>query len=416
MQKNRKPNISYVVKHNLCTGCGICVNSCRSTAINMKVIGGRWVPSVDKSICKNSQGCHKCYDLCPGIGVDLLNLSKSNFDNDKVKEDELMGRYLSCYVGYSQNHQIRQSASSGGVVSHFLIWLLQNNVIDGAVVTRFDKNSPLKVKSYIATNEEDFLLAKGSKYSPVSFHEVLAEVKNSNFRRVVVVGLPCHIQGLRKYLSKDIVLKGKIIGLFSLFCSGSQTINYTDYVLRQCGGNLKNLDYLAYREGNPTGMVAKGKGYSIFKEYHEYNVPMKGIFYPRRCLLCVDMFGELADLSFGDVFLDDTKSAGSGVSAIIARSILWQNYLLNASEDGTLHLKEVDKQQILYKRVMAVIKKTRNASFVQMLKQFNIPAPVYDSKYNGKVSFSICFHYIILRIKQFVGKHKMLWFLLPKIK
>ena len=28
---------------------------------------------------------------------------------------------------------------------------------------------------------------------------------------------------------------------------------------------------------------------------------MKATFYPKRCLLCVDMFGELADVSFGDI-------------------------------------------------------------------------------------------------------------------
>ena len=416
MKLNKIPNISFVVEHDLCTGCGICVNSCVSKAIVMSVKKGRFLPSVNKENCKNARGCHRCLDTCPGIGVDLIGLSEKFFLSNDTKNDVLLGRYLKSYMGYSEDINIRNDSSSGGLVSRFLIWLLENYIIDGAVVTRFDKKNPLKVESFIATNKEDILSAKGSKYSPVSFHKVLAEVKESNLNRIVIVGLPCHIHGLRKFLLKDKKIESKIIGLFSLFCSGSQTINYTDYILQQCGGDINNLDYLAYREGSPTGMLAYGNGYNIFREYHKYNVPMKGIFYPRRCLLCVDMFGELADLSFGDIMIDDAKYAGSGIGAIIARDPKWLAKLLIASDKGVIHLEEISKDALLYKRPMAIIKKTRNASFVLMLKLFKKKVPKYDSSFWGKISFSICVHYFIMRIKQFLGNHKALWFLLPKIK
>lgn len=42
-------------------------------------------------------------------------------------------------MGYSEDFNIRNDSSSGGLVSRFLIWLLENHIIDGAVVTRFDK-------------------------------------------------------------------------------------------------------------------------------------------------------------------------------------------------------------------------------------------------------------------------------------
>ena len=48
MKLNKIPNISFVVEHDLCTGCGICVNSCVSKAIVMSVKKGRFLPSVNK--------------------------------------------------------------------------------------------------------------------------------------------------------------------------------------------------------------------------------------------------------------------------------------------------------------------------------------------------------------------------------
>ena len=43
MKLNKMPNISFVVEHDLCTGCGICVNSCVSKAIVMSVKKGRFL-------------------------------------------------------------------------------------------------------------------------------------------------------------------------------------------------------------------------------------------------------------------------------------------------------------------------------------------------------------------------------------
>lgn len=191
------PNITYTVKHDLCTGCGICENACPSNAIQMTIADGRFVPEVDAGRCINSKGCHRCMDACPGVGIDMQERARKLYDSSEAKEHELAGRYLQCYTGYSKDAEIRQQAASGGLVSQFLIWLLEKQLIDGAVVTQFDKSSPLKVSSYIATTRQEVIAAKGSKYAPVSLHGVLNAVKKAEGNRYVIVGLPCHVQGLR---------------------------------------------------------------------------------------------------------------------------------------------------------------------------------------------------------------------------
>lgn len=408
------PNISYTVNHSLCTGCGICEGACPSHAIHMEVKEGRFVPQVDSSLCKNDKGCHRCHDICPGLGINLMDQANQLYCD--TLQDNLIGNYLKCYTGFSTDTVLREQAASGGMVTQFLIWLLENHKIDGAIVTKFDKDAPLKVQTIVAKTKEELLAAKGSKYAPVSLHNVVPAIKKSDGNRYVVVGLPCHIHGFRKLMAVDKRLKEKIAGLFSLFCSGSQSFYYTEYILKQCGGNVENLKYLAYREGSPTGMVAKGKGFGFFKEYTRYNMPLKGTFYPKRCLLCVDMFGELADINFGDIHVEEVEEAGTGINGVIVRDKNWLSLLYEAERSGALRLNEISAQQMLHKRYMAKAKKTRNASFVLLLKRFKLAAPLYDSQYEAKVNVQTVLRYMVMRTKQFIGNHKALWFLLPKIK
>ena len=90
--------------------------------------------------------------------------------------------------------------------------------------------------------------------------------------------------------------------------------------------------------------------------------------------------------------------------------------LHEAEKSGALQLNEITAEQMLYKRYMAKAKKKRNASFVLLLKHFRLPAPLYDSQYEANVNAKTVLRYIAMRTKQFIGNHKALWFLLPKIK
>ena len=71
-----------------------------------------------------------------------------------------MGHYLKCFVGHSSDFDIRYHCASGGMVSQFLIFLLEKEYIDGAVVTAFNAQAPLLVNSYIARTREEVLMAK----------------------------------------------------------------------------------------------------------------------------------------------------------------------------------------------------------------------------------------------------------------
>jgi len=406
-------NISFTSDNDLCTGCGICSGTCNKHAITMKVEKGNFRPVIDKNTCN---GCGLCLKACPGVGINLVGIAERIFTDAEQKEHDLLGRYLSCYTGYSSNEELRTKAASGGVISQLLIWLLDSGYIDGALVTCFNNNEPLKVKSFIATTREEIVSAMGSKYAPVSYGEAVNQIKKFIGSRIVVVGLPCHIHGFRKLMDINKDVREKVIGLFSLFCSGSQSFNYSTYILSNAGLKIDNLQYLAYREGHPSGMVARTAEKEFFKEYKKYNLPLKATFYPRRCLLCVDMFGELADVNFGDIHCEITQEAGTGINAIITRSRKWQEVLLEAERTGAISLSEISVERMLNKRPMASAKKTRNASFIKLLKTMHFVHPVYDSRYGATLNAMIVMRYLFMRTKQIIGANPSLWFLLPKIK
>lgn len=189
-------NINITHKADLCTGCGICEGACPTGAISTIVEKGNFRPAVNKEKCTY---CGRCIKACPGLGVDLVRLA-DKYQSETTYHDKMVGRYEKCFTGYSNDFEVRFHSASGGMVSQFLIWLLENKKIDGAVVTRFDQDSPLLVKTFIATTREDIISARSSKYAPVTLNRVAQDIKAASGSRYVIVGLPCHIQGLRKLM------------------------------------------------------------------------------------------------------------------------------------------------------------------------------------------------------------------------
>lgn len=133
--RNGKMNVNYVTRHSLCTGCGTCVGVCPSDAIEMKKKSGIYLPEIENAKCNN---CGTCYRLCPGHSISIKRISEKLFINSE-QEDFYMGRYLECYTGFSSDFNIRYRSASGGVVTQLILFMLENKIIDGAVVTRMQK-------------------------------------------------------------------------------------------------------------------------------------------------------------------------------------------------------------------------------------------------------------------------------------
>lgn len=309
-----KKNIDEVVKNELCTGCGACQGVCPIRAITFQFRNGLFQPKVEA----NCNQCGLCYEICPGHEIDYDNLNIRFFG--KVPKDIFIGNYEKIWVGHSTNNSIRYNAASGGLVTSLLILALEEGIIDGAAVLGMNENNPLIPKAFIARTPEEIISSIGSKYVSGSVCSIISEILKTE-GKYAVVGLPCHLEALRKSEIHIKKLNERIVLHFGLFCQTIISHTGLKFWFKVNKIDSSEITKLSYRgNGWPGGMTIKrkdeGEKFYPLPLYWEFLEN----FSPIRCNLCVDGLAELADISFGDAWLSEFASDKIGTSIIVVRS------------------------------------------------------------------------------------------------
>lgn len=406
--------VSNVVKSGLCTSCGVCKGACAKQCIQFKYGQENNVPVIDESACTK---CGLCYSVCPGKGLPLKSISDSLWaDTEGTNYNKYCGYALSAYTGYSQDEDVRFHSASGGVVSRFLTYLIEKGIVDGAIVVRFKDENPLEPEPFIATSKEDILNSRGSKYIVISYDKVIEQALNFN-GKFVVVGLPCQIQGLRLLSSKKKSLSEKIVGYFAIYCSLNKTKHSVDYYLDHYEIKRDNIGKFAFRDDGCLGfMKVSDKEGNVIKKvkYENYWHGTHNFFANSRCSLCIDHFGELADISFGDIHIDPYKQDTIGVNSMITRSKIWDDHLRECAKNGYISLKEESVDLVVSSQPYSKIYK-KGAGVVCNFKMRSLLSrqnPVYDTENMSKPSFKNYILEISKAWMRHVGHHKSLWFII----
>lgn len=401
-------NIGLVIKKNLCTGCGTCVALCPSNSIVMKmnIQKGINIPEVDNKKCKL---CGLCLSICPGKGLDFPKLYEGIFNYKK--EPNLLGNYLYCYEGYSNDIEIRLNSSSGGLVTQTLIYALENQIIDGALVTKMYKD---KTVAFIAHTRDEIIDASTSKYCPVSIDVALKEIVNSeNSERFAVVGLPCHIQGMRNAASKIKNLDKRIVLYLGLFCAKGVSFLGSDYTFKKFNIKNENIIKLSYRtRGWPGKFFCCTTQEEIKVEKNYKDIYKKFSFFePWRCNLCPDASCELGDISFGDAWLPRFMSSDKiGRSLLVTRTDTGAKIIKSMADQGHINLNPVSYEDVL-KSQNDFIWKKRDLIARQKIAGIigrQIPLNQCDNMYpNAPIkSYAISFVSFVLRE---IALNKRLW-------
>ena len=350
--------IFQIVKDGLCTGCGTCIALCPNEAIKLTINEkkGVYVPELDIEKCNN---CGICYKVCPGHSVDFKQLNLELFN--KESNNVLIGTYLNCYVGHSTDYNIRYNSTSGGLVTQLLIFALEKGLIDGALVTRMKKDAPLEPEPFIARSKEDIIEASKSKYCPVSANVALKEImKSEEGEQFAVVGLPCHIHGIRKAEQINKKLKEKIVLHLGLFCNHTPSFWGTDILLNRLNVKKEDVIRLDYRgEGRPGSMKICLKDKELLLSDY-WSFIGSYFFFPNRCLMCSDDVCELSDISFGDAWLPEFSDDKIGKSMIISRTRMGEK-LLRAMELGNVvELNKIDAKKVVQSQAAMLYFKKKN--------------------------------------------------------
>lgn len=423
-------NVTYVTDNCLCTGCGVCKSICPAKAIKIILDHGENRPQIDKAKCLGSK-CGRCLKVCPGVGISFSSYVEQRI-GEGFKRDKFIGMYYQLYVGYSCDNNIRYHSASGGMVTTFLIYLLEKQIIDGAVVTRYLEKDHVTPEPFIARTREEVISARSSKYCPVSMEEV-RDLLSDKDGKYVIVGLPCHIQAFKKLSRVDKKFREKVFGLFSIYCSSNRSFGARDFLLNNYQINRNEISYFAFRDngclGNLTIFTEKKipiESHSVntwYNDCREVQIPfsqyygkmLKSFFKPHRCLSCVDHYGELADVCFGDIHIKPYSDDHIGISSWIVRNKFWNDLFVKAMDDGYIKMDQITPDILNKSQAEMLFPKMRRARAVMnMDKLLGRKIAVYD-RILDKPQMMDYIKEVFCHVQRFIGRRPYLWFIIKAL-
>lgn len=409
-----RDTVEKVVKGGICTSCGICRGACPRDCIRFDYGKERNVPFIDPNKCI---ACGVCYDVCPGKGIQLNKLAEDYFAKDSdIRKDCCAGYYRHVYIGHSTEERVRMHCATGGMVTQFLMWLLEKGEIDGAVVVRYKKDNPLVPEPFIATTKEEIWESRSSKYVVLSMDWVAKEISSGQYQNLVVVGLPCQIQGWRQLAKKNKRVGDSIKGYFAIYCSINKSKLSMDYYPQRYHIDVNEVSRFAFRDDGCLGyMKFENKQGAVIKRipYKSFWFGTHSFFTNPRCLMCIDQFGELADISFGDIHIKPYSDDTIGTNSVITRSSYWDGLLAKCKAEEAISLDVIPIETLVCSQVYAkTYKKGAGVkAYMNLRKLFGKSTPSYDYDYTKHVSVKHYLNAIGKIVMYAVGKRKKFWWI-----
>jgi len=353
--------------------------------------GSIYEPKIDDDMCIH---CSNCFKVCPGHSLNFKEYNQILFN--KLPSNILMGNFINCYIGYSTDENIRYNSTSGGIATQILIHLIDNDLIDGALVTRMNKNKPLEPEPFIAKTKEEIVSSAVSKYCPVPLNKSIKELMGKP-GKFAVVGLPCHIHGIRKLEKLNEDIRKKIILHIGLLCSHGVNFNGTQFILKKNNIKENDVEEISYRgHGWPGRMTIKMKNgvnrvIPFNRNWNAYwSIFMPYFFTPERCMMCTDLMAELADISLGDAWLPEFMNDKVGLSLIISRSDTSKNILKKMINDKLIKLKRIHPDDVVRSQLFNMkFKKYDLANRLFLYKSHKRKIPLYNPHPNVLNNFIV---------------------------
>ena len=246
-----------------CTGCFACMNICPKGAISVQMDKlGKTIPQIDSKMCVS---CGACQKVCP--------------ENHPVEQK----RPVYTYAVWSKNENDVKYSSSGGAAAVFGRFVLRQ---DGVVFGSASMDGTIKHIKVESENEMEML--RGSKYVQSEIGYSYREVKNEldTQRKVLFIGTPCQVAGLKNYLHKDY----ENLFTIDLVCHGTPPISYLHEHLVNVLRKNEEWEKIAFRgEYDYSLTVEYGKKilYQRKKEQDTYfKAFLDGLICRDNCYIC----------------------------------------------------------------------------------------------------------------------------------
>jgi coenzyme F420 hydrogenase subunit beta len=294
-----------VVTSGLCTGCAACIVACPYDVLSYDTDDSRYRPfHIDAEggpeDCTHGQrGCTLCTRACPRFRSWESEVDTYLFGRPRDPQ-EIAGVAKETLLVRTKDPEIAQAGQDGGLVSAMLIWALEHDIADAALVSYLEGNgSTWRAIPGVARNRADVLRSAGSRYTYSANPLAYVEATDVGAERIALVGMSCQASAPAVMSARK---AGKVARRFvlsiGLLCSKTFTDSIFDELLDARYG-LKREDIVK--------MNVKGALLVWTKDGSEHRIPLKEAHGWTRegCKLCPDFAAEHADISAGGIGVDN---------------------------------------------------------------------------------------------------------------
>ena len=396
--------VNQIVEPGLCVRCGACEPACPVDIIKFDDQAYPYITKDEDCIFT----CTRCIKVCPGKTVDY-NAYDDEMFGIRPHPESITGVVRRTMVSFSTNDQIRQQGSSGGLVTQLLIFMLDQKIIDGALVmTRESNEQGFHYVPKIARTAEELIHSQRSKYVLVPHLKELKEIEEVD-GKYAIVALPCHIHSLKKYLKVSKKLRERVKFIIGLFCNVAYEPYLLDDVIEFSGYKKDEIANIEFRAGEWPGAVelTLKDGRVIrpfpFEENKDAINSLKLFYTARRCNLCIDFSAEHADISVGDPWLrgpDGNYLFEDSRTTVLTRTVLGDEIIDKAVEHGYIKIQRIPlKTYMVNFENNAWFKRDYVPKNMALRKFFGYPIPEYSR--SVKPNRDIV-SYLLLIIKEFL--------------
>jgi coenzyme F420 hydrogenase subunit beta len=326
---------------DMCSGCGACVGSCPLEALHFR---GDDNPIYD-GLCSK---CSTCYSVCPRThDKRSVNVSRA------VENKENIGPYIGRYFARSADFQIIKRAQGFGVVTSILKHILDENMVDAAIVVTSDIF--MNTRPMIAREFSDVKKSTKVKYiwAPV-LSKLREAVLDESVESIAVVGVPCVIQALEMIdRGKLLLYKKKIKLRIGLFCwEIFRHILISEMIHKELELDIDPRRIWMFDIRHRKLIVELVDG-------DEFQIPLETASrYARTgCNYCVDFTSEWSDISVGNA------GAPLDFLTVVTRTELGESVISEMEKSGKLVTGEFDEKVFSLAEKVNKKKKSRIKNF-----------------------------------------------------
>ncbi len=326
---------SEVVTSGLCTGCAACVIACPHPVLDYETDNGVYKPfhlDIDggPDDCTHGQkGCTMCTRACPRFRNWEGEIDVHRFARERTPEEVWgIGDVL---LARATDETLVENGQDGGFVSALLIYALEHDIIDAALVSGLEGDgSTWRAKPMVARTTEDVIETAKSRYTYSANLLAYEEAVEGGAERIGLVGMGCMASAPGAMQARK---AGKVARRLCLTIGLLCSKTFDDSIFEE----LFEAKY-GIKRAEITKMNIKGVFQLWTKDGGYYEIPLKEAHaYTREgCTHCPDFAAEHADLSTGGI------GAFGDWTLVIARTDLGREILSSMKELGLIDTRPGD--------------------------------------------------------------------------